>query len=677
MTRPDRRETIQARRHRLSVTPRACEGCKIRKIRCDRTDPCSNCQSSGITCEKASSHTRSETRPRPARDLEEQIKALEERLSSLEHQLSTQGGISEHRRHAAVQDEVRAGSEKVVPQLTGPAPLFEGISSFTTQSIIASDVAQNTANSEGAGERSDFKSSLNHLRLLLPTPALSASPEEYRMSRAPAAQSVPSVDHLLPLDLVIALLQEIKTNRPIFLCSYAINNHVLVERLCQRVYFPTEPISTGHLASMYGILLPILKEFTILQNPLCQRFDLKAYATRCGQDFNNLVESYDVMAVPSLENIFALTMGFIQAQDATKPLLCCTFISAAASHCQMLGYHREVVYRNDQTGNSENMRRLFWTTYVFEKHMSLYFGRASNMQDFDIDAQYPAISNDLAIRPWDESFVMGIRLAKIQGEIYDSLYSAKASQASHPERMKRVHQLAADIQQWYVEFKEIDASKVNNHRIYKFTRDSWDIMYYSTFTSLLRAPITSGAACAEISSQCFQVARLSLQSHLRCFGSFRSSDCHSDADYANWVLLFSSFTPFIVIFLHAIAATSSEDIQLLEEVVGSLEHIRRVSPSSERLYQICSTFLQIARVLVETRHSCVGTYNQLEDSLQFAADTGPASIFEDDSLQDLFGMEISDHIPYKVGHDVSVIFDSWAAGLPAGINLFGGSAGGI
>ncbi|KAJ1707538.1 fungal-specific transcription factor domain-containing protein [Aspergillus flavus] len=538
-----------------------------------------------------------------------QIKSLEERLVSLEQELKTQRSISEHRRDDTP-DEVSAGSEKVVPQPTCIAPVYEGISSFTGQSILASDVAQKTANSEGAGEQSDLKTSLVHLKKLLQTPTRSSFGTGYRMSRVPAARSLPTLDHLLPLDLIIAILQEIKINRPIFLCSYTINDHTLVERLCQRVYFPTEPISTGHLAGMHGILLSLLKEFTILGSPLCQKFDLKAHMSTCEQNFNTLVESYDVLAIPSFESIFALIMGFIKAQDEAKPLLCSTFISAAASHCQMLGYHREITYRSDNTGNSKNMRRLFWTTYVFEKHMSLYFGRASSVQDFDIDAQYPAITRDPAVRPWDESFVMGIRLAKLQGEIYDKLYSAEASQSSHPERMRRVHGLALDIQQWYAEFKE-----------------------------------TSGF--------------------------------HTKADYANWVLLFSSFTPFIVIFLHAIAATSSDDIQLLNEVVESLQHIRYVSPSSERLYQICSTFLQIARGLVKTRQSCVGAYNQLEDSLQFATDAGPMSIFEPDCLQSLFGTDTSEYAPFLADHDMCAIFDSWATGMPAGVNLFGGNVGGI
>lgn len=122
-------------------------------------------------------------------------------------------------------------------------------------------------------------------------------------------------------------------------------------------------------------------------------------------------------------------------------------------------------------------------------------------------------------------------------------------------------------------------------------------MYYSTFTSLLRAPITSDMEEAVVSSQCFGVAYLALESHLRL------------CSLLSRVLLFSSFTPFIVIFLRAIAATSREDVQLLEEISESLRKIQKVSRSSERLYQICSTFTRIAKEFVRNRKSCGGLYD--------------------------------------------------------------------
>lgn len=554
--------------------------------------------------------------------------------------------------------------------LTSVPPVYEGLSSFTNQSIQASNVAQKTVNSDGTGEQSALNTSLGHLKNLFQLPIM-FSPDDYHFSRRPTIRPIPKMGPL-PLDLIIAILQEIKASRPIFLCSYVISDPSLVERLCRSVYFPVEPISSGHLAAMYGIINALLKEFMILRNLLCQRFDLRAHAAQCERNFNATIESYDVLAVPSFENIFALTMGFTKAQDEAKPFLCYTLISTAVSHCQMLGYHREVTYRNDRTGNSENARRLFWTAYTFEKHISLLFGHASSMLNFDIDARYPALSTDPAVRPWDESFIMGIKLADMQGQIYDKLYSTAALRTPFSERAQYVQHLTTAMDQWRTELQKIDSSQVNNRQIFDITRYSWDIMYYSTFTSLLRAPTTSEAEEAEVSSQCFQVARLALESHLRCFSKYQTSGFLSDADYANWVLLFSSFTPFIVIFLHAIAATSFDDIQLLEEVTKSLQKVRQVSRSSERLYQICSTFTRIAKEFVEARKSCVGVYNQQDDSLQIVHGDGEcrSSVFDHDSFQGFLEADMANQSHYLEAFD---ILNSWTTGVSTGMNLFGGS----
>ena len=78
------------------------------------------------------------------------------------------------------------------------------------------------------------------------------------------------------------------------------------------------PISSGHLAAMYGILHVLLEEFTIMRNPLCQKYDLKLHAARCEQNFNSLIESYEVLAVPSFENIFALVMGVSEHEFLTE-----------------------------------------------------------------------------------------------------------------------------------------------------------------------------------------------------------------------------------------------------------------------------------------------------------------------------------------------------------------------
>jgi hypothetical protein len=143
----------------------------------------------------------------------------------------------------------------------------------------------------------------------------------------------------------------------------------------------------------------------------------------------------------------------MKAQDETKPQLMSHLISVAANHCRMLGYHRERTYQVDATGYSESMRRLFWTVYVFEKNISLLSGRASSIQDFDVDARSLPITADFS--PWDAFFVLSIKLAAIQGSIYDNLYSPKACKQILSDRRQHVTDLASAMRRWRDELNEV------------------------------------------------------------------------------------------------------------------------------------------------------------------------------------------------------------------------------
>lgn len=99
------------------------------------------------------------------------------------------------------------------------------------------------------------------------------------------------------------------------------------------------------------------------------------------------------------------------------------------------------------------MRRLFWTVYTFDKNMSLVLGRVSNMQGLEIDTKHPTVSGDVALRAWDESFIMGIRLAELQGRIFVGLYSTTTMTNDSSERARLIDDLAASMEKWHSEFQ--------------------------------------------------------------------------------------------------------------------------------------------------------------------------------------------------------------------------------
>lgn len=97
--------------------------------------------------------------------------------------------------------------------------------------------------------------------------------------------------------------------RPIFLSSYAVSDISLIDSLCQKVYSVLEVASPGTVASMHGIFFFVMKDLIAMKDPLCQRFNLSDYLEPCERAMIKAIESYEVLAVPSFENILALAMG--------------------------------------------------------------------------------------------------------------------------------------------------------------------------------------------------------------------------------------------------------------------------------------------------------------------------------------------------------------------------------
>ena len=104
-----------------------------------------------------------------------------------------------------------------------------------------------------------------------------------------------------------------------------------------------------------------------------------------------------------------------------------------------------------------------------------------------------------------------------------------------------------------------------------------------------------------------------------------SQDCQVESPISNKlklilfrrILLYSSFTPFLVVFTHSIASHSNEDLELLTQVLHTLEAPRGHSEAVNRLYQVCRVFLEFAKAFVPLQQPSFGIYNQEEDSFTF------------------------------------------------------------
>lgn len=119
--------------------------------------------------------------------------------------------------------------------------------------------------------------------------------------------------------------------------------------------------------------------------------------------------------------------------------------SKASELCQTLGYHRQLPHVGRQSVEPRYTQFLFWTTYYIDKSLSLRLGRASTIQDWEITANPPSASDDQ--EPVLAFFVLWVKTAKCQGNIYEMLYAPGSMTHSDEMRQSRVDFLASTLRE--------------------------------------------------------------------------------------------------------------------------------------------------------------------------------------------------------------------------------------
>jgi hypothetical protein len=149
----------------------------------------------------------------------------------------------------------------------------------------------------------------------------------------------------------------------------------------------------------------------------------------------------------------------MKAQGDARPSLCWTLVSSGARLCQSLGYHREAEVARGTVELADAKRHVFWMLYMIDKVMSLNLGRASSFPDHDIDVEIFAPKRDPRFSAWDKVLIAFIELCKLQGQMYDELYSARARRELPEVRSRMIEERAASLFAWHVRLKKVWAMK--------------------------------------------------------------------------------------------------------------------------------------------------------------------------------------------------------------------------
>ncbi|KAF5008709.1 hypothetical protein FDECE_5036 [Fusarium decemcellulare] len=544
--------------------------------------------------------------------LESRIAALEELVRSYHQELKNANNSTPPRPRDESQSQLQSYSN------ARHAPLPEGESSFGRQALHASQVLEISASE--ASQSPAFMQEMAKLHGMAHESGVSATNlQDYSFGAdwsSPRPDVDPGVD--LPSSALVLQVLRLLKKQPGTQCLmftfYGIRGCEQIEDLCKRIYFPIEPLNRREVALFYGILGVILYELPPSDESDLSPEDIASLRKSCEDKFHASIEMYEVMLIPTGEHIRILSLAMIHAQFKAKLPLQWSLASTAARHCLALGYHREDRLSQLPSDEAERARRLFWIVFLADTSLSARFGRPSTIQDYDLDVNMCPISKNPGLAPWDIAFASFCELSKIQSQIFVSLYSSSAKKASVTERAEAASRLESTLVTWYQNWHQLDSSKVCDHKVFSATFGPARVAYYSILTLIHRGTILSTSA-RDISPACFEAAHLGLEAHLTYYPSLVASGKQALSAYAFWILYYISFTPFVVTFLHCVANSSLDDLNLLKDVLASLEQIGLALEYAEKQYNLCKALYQIAEAFLNSKHPAVGDEPQTTSRL--------------------------------------------------------------
>ncbi|EAW14817.1 putative C6 transcription factor [Aspergillus clavatus NRRL 1] len=606
------------------LNKRACDQCRLRKVRCDKRSPCSNCRSAQVICRSTGAGQKpKEDRRRVliSSQYEKKIDLIEERLSNIEDVLSelksyfTSGTtIAEPCYHTASSPKEHTPAGSGYTSNTTAAldqyesgTAFEGNSSLAAHSVYASTFLE-TVVSRSAPQISTPKvnaalAALKQMVNMQSHPPGSSS-REVRLPNQKDIRDSNLRDLVMPpMQVVVGILRRIKEHPPFgFQCFFPFLEVDEFIQKCREVYFATEDYSDATFIVANGGLYHVFIEYSFLTSSPQIRADYQKYIELCRNNLETALANLSLLMPTRPESIEALTLGAVHAIEISKPSFAWTLTSTAARLCQTLGYHRgSFMDQNSNKKGKERELRLFWTVYCLDKGLSLRLGRASTIQDYDttLPNSFGAYA---AEEPWRKIYQLWVKMATIQGKVYEQLYSpAGLGQAEH-ERVFCARQLASEMEISVMEqFKKLSVVAPVMSEIEDFWIRSDEVSRLAVLTLIYRAIPPPENSPSTFIPECIETARTALEIHQTCMNMLRESNEATKCSYLHWALLYAPFVPFIVLFCHVIEVSSRADLVRLEDFVSSLGPNCFLSEAIAKLHSLCQVLSNVARLYVEAK----------------------------------------------------------------------------
>ncbi|KAL0937460.1 fungal specific transcription factor [Colletotrichum truncatum] len=578
----------------------SCDRCRRRKVRCDRRHPCSYCVRIDVPCTYPTKQKPKERKQRifVSELYERKIDFIVKKLEEFGHALGNLEGRPEIATQAAPpyrpSPSTTVSSSSPTPDmLVASSPLsrdaskiltpkleYEGESSLSAQAAFANRFLRDAVNNKPSIDiTGEMASVLDTLSRTIGGQKRDQEPEylyPYARTLKPGSnlRDLP----MPPVQSAFACLRMAKEHiRVRFFWNHEINSISAFTDYFLRVYSPgdSDPAYADLIMVNAGLYWLFLECKNVIADPN-KKADCEAQATVCRANLETVLSILPFHLPSTMETTCAMTVAGMYCLDTCKPSAAYNFIATASHMCQTLGMHNIVTMTNDDVQTRTNKLKLFWIIYMQEKGLALRLGRSSTIRDSDVTV--PPVSVDSR----SEAAVFGqlqkwAGLARLQGMVYDKIYSPNALIQPQAIRTAQARQLALELEQHTNhrspdEMRYLEALRnAVGDTVYKAFISTTRVTHLSLLCLIYRAIPADPGEGTIFGKECILNARQALEEHQRCMTIIANFEEDFLETYINWAILQSPFVPFTVLFCHIIETGNEDDLKRLGSLIESLQ----------------------------------------------------------------------------------------------------------
>ncbi|KAH7351489.1 hypothetical protein BKA66DRAFT_475925 [Pyrenochaeta sp. MPI-SDFR-AT-0127] len=549
-----------------------CDSCKLRKVRCDRDDPCGNCVDGNISCLRTLASVR---HPRNA---------------SKRHRVTESATAQSEKSRRRKKPDV-SSSPSIDPQSVSQSPSIIEAQDFI-QRQIGSAQYMSTERLEVLNAAMSF---VNHL--LRATKPDNSSDCVVQVVDVLDGITYPSVE------LLYWMIRELKGSNigPHVLDFF---KHVSPKSLKTMGLALIDRAGRPETLLLYSICVNSAAfKFinTVLSGSGMEAVEdgMRVRAATYLSSVKVAMARIQLLSNPSLLFLQSLLCSAFIAQGIGDSTACWTFISAACRVCEDIDLYARVKAGRAESEDDEEIFYCYIWCHLLDKNYSMMLGRTRCLLEYkgmDLAFSHPynrsmsaLLMTYLHFVPIQDLFVTELHPAKILND--ESLVS-RVELVVHDllERLQRVHARITALHGPSDSWDGLhSASELNTIQF----------SYHSLRTSILRSRQICFPGKPHIDADCLTSARMAMVT-LRAIqeSSITITDIRSHIAYMHWTALYHPLTPFFVLFCNVVATSNKEDFQTLKLVTSQLDDLVDLSSSIAKLQALFKAFVGLCSGLI-------------------------------------------------------------------------------